>query len=143
MIRLTIFSSLAILLGLLLVPPAFSQDGPGKERGSSNAVGAEHGVHIGRIGVRLRNPSNTGPAWAASLIESRADTPVFVNLSNNSAAALLPIKLQSQCLMCHGSKEQIAPIIQQQLTKLYPNDEAVGFQEGELRGWFWIEKQTP
>jgi len=106
------------------------------------SVGEEQGVKIGRVGVRLRNPDNTGPAWAASMIASKTDTPVFANLSNGSAAALLPIKLQAQCLMCHGSQQQIAPVIQEQLARLYPNDEATGFQEGELRGWFWIEKSA-
>ena len=86
------------------------------------AVNEELGVKIGRVGVRLRNPNNIGPDWAAPLIAARTDTPVFVNLSNGHAAALLPIKLQAQCLMCHGPKEQIAPVIQSQLTKLYPND---------------------
>lgn len=104
------------------------------------AVGEEQGVRIGRVGVRLRNPNNVGPAWAAPLIESKTETSVFANLSNGNAAALLPIKMQSQCLMCHGPKEQIAPVIEQQLARLYPDDQAVGFQEGELRGWFWIEK---
>ena len=106
------------------------------------AVGEEQGVEIGRVGVRLRNPSNTGPEWAAPMIASQRDTPFFANLSNGNVAALLPIKLQPQCLMCHGPKEQIAPIIRDQLTKLYPDDEATGFQEGELRGWFWIEKPS-
>lgn len=103
-------------------------------------VGKQQRVKIGRVGVRLRNPNNTGPAWAATLIESRADTPVFASLSNGSTAALLPIKLQAQCLMCHGPQDQIAPLIKDQLAKLYPKDEATGFEEGELRGWFWVEK---
>lgn len=74
------------------------------------------------------------------MTDAKVDTPQFVTLTNGDAAALLPIKLQAQCLMCHGPKEQIAPVIQDQLVKLYPNDEAIGFKEGELRGWFWIEK---
>ncbi|MCC9601076.1 DUF3365 domain-containing protein [Stieleria sp. JC731] len=106
----------------------------------ANAVGKQHGVKIGRVGVRLRNPNNTGPDWATSMIASKQDTPVFAKLSNGNAAALLPIKLQVQCLMCHGPNDQIAPVIQDQLAKLYPSDEATGFQEGELRGWFWVEK---
>jgi len=106
------------------------------------AVGEEQGVKIGRVGVRLRNPQNMGPAWAAPMINTKNETPVFANLSNGSAAALLPIKLQAQCLMCHGPKEQIAPVIQDQLTKLYPDDKATGFYEGELRGWFWVEKPS-
>jgi hypothetical protein len=102
-------------------------------------VGEEHGLKIGRTGVRLRNQDNTPPKWAEALVAAKTDTPTFVTLSNGHAAALLPIKLQGQCLMCHGPQDQIAPVIQEQLTKLYPNDAATGFSEGELRGWFWID----
>jgi hypothetical protein len=105
----------------------------------ASEVSATQGLQIGRTGVRLRNPKNKPPQWATSLIEAQTDTPTFAKLSNGHAAALLPIMLQIQCLMCHGPKEQIAPEIQEQLTKLYPNDEATGFTEGELRGWFWID----
>ncbi|WP_259633504.1 DUF3365 domain-containing protein [Stieleria sedimenti] len=106
----------------------------------ANEVGAEHAVQIGRTGVRLRNPNNQAPPWAAALVEQKVDTPVFAVLSDDSAAALLPIKLQAQCLMCHGPEEQIVPEVQQKLAQLYPDDRATGFNEGELRGWFWIKE---
>lgn len=102
-------------------------------------VGKEAGVLIGRTGVRLRNTSNQPPAWAKELVAARTNEPVFVELSNGHAAALLPIKLQPQCLMCHGPKEQLIPEVKEQLAKLYPEDSATGFSEGELRGWFWVE----
>jgi len=105
-------------------------------------VGDEAGLRIGRTGVRLRNQDNQPPSWAKTLTDKRVDTPTFAKLSNGDAAALLPIKLQGQCLMCHGPKEQIAPIISDQLANLYPDDQATGFQEGELRGWFWIQKPS-
>ena len=105
----------------------------------AKAVSEEHGLQIGRTGVRLRNIGNVAPTWAEGMVRDKSDTPMFVTLDNEHAAALLPIKLQAQCLVCHGPKEQIAPVIQEQLTKLYPNDQATGFQEGELRGWFWID----
>ncbi len=105
----------------------------------AKVVGDEHGLQIGRTGVRLRNTNNIAPSWAEPLVRDKTETPTFVTLSNGHAAALLPIKLQVQCLMCHGTKEQIAPEIQDQLMKLYPNDQATGFREGELRGWFWID----
>jgi Protein of unknown function (DUF3365) len=105
----------------------------------ASEMSTAQGLRIGRAGVRLRNPKNLAPEWASSLIEAKTETLTFAKLSNGHAAALLPIKLQGQCLMCHGPKEQITPIIQDQLTKLYPNDEATGFNEGELRGWFWID----
>lgn len=106
----------------------------------ADEVGAEHAVQIGRTGVRLRNPNNQPPEWAAALVEQKVDTPVFAVLSDDSAAALLPIKLQAQCLLCHGPEEQILPEIKQKLAQLYPDDRATGFNEGELRGWFWIQE---
>ncbi|MBL8890735.1 MAG: DUF3365 domain-containing protein [Planctomycetaceae bacterium] len=105
-------------------------------------VGNFHQVKIGRTGVRLRNSSNQAPHWAKDWIESRTEEPQFAVLSNQSAAALLPIKLQPQCVMCHGPADQILPEIKKQLVDRYPNDQAVGFQPGELRGWFWVELPT-
>lgn len=108
----------------------------------AKSVSTEHGLQIGRTGVRLRNAENKPPVWAESLIASRTDTPTFATLSNGHVAALLPIKLQAQCLMCHGPNDQITPDIKAQLAKHYPNDEATGFQDGELRGWFWVEMEN-
>lgn len=102
-------------------------------------VAADHQVKIGRTGVRLRNASNQAPAWAKDWIEAKTEEPQFAMLSNESAAALLPIKLQPLCVMCHGPSEQILPEIKKQLVDRYPADQAVGFQPGELRGWFWVE----
>jgi hypothetical protein len=41
--------------------------------------------------------------------------------------------------MCHGPREMIADEVQTALSAHYPEDRAVGFSEGDLRGWFWIE----
>lgn len=102
-------------------------------------VSDSHDLKIGRTGVRLRNTDNQPPTWAKPLTESKTDTPTFVVLDNGDAAALLPIKMQVQCVMCHGPRDQIAPVIQDQLARSYPNDEAIGFHEGDLRGWFWVQ----
>lgn len=45
-----------------------------------------------------------------------------------------PILMQPQCTACHGSPEQISPEVKTKLDALYPNDLAVGFKPGELRG---------
>lgn len=102
-------------------------------------VGKEHHVLIGRTGVRLRNPKNLAPYWAQQLVTDRLSTPVFASLSNGHSIALLPIKLQSQCLMCHGPADSLLPDVKKKLASQYPLDQATGFSEGELRGWFWIE----
>jgi hypothetical protein len=104
----------------------------------SRSVGAEHGVEIGRTSFQLRNPANTPPEWAQSLVGQRHEEPSFVELPAGATGALLPIKLKSQCLTCHGSPEQIPAEVKATLAKLYPDDQATGFAEGDLRGWVWV-----
>jgi hypothetical protein len=43
------------------------------------------------------------------------------------------------CLGCHG--KNIAPEVQAKLDELYPEDQATGFSEGDLRGAFVISWQ--
>ncbi|MBE9562745.1 MAG: DUF3365 domain-containing protein, partial [Proteobacteria bacterium] len=40
------------------------------------------------------------------------------------------------CTVCHG--ETIPPKVQAKITELYPEDKAVGFKVGDLRGAFSI-----
>jgi hypothetical protein len=45
-----------------------------------------------------------------------------------------PIMVQSKCLLCHGSKDQIPESIHLMLKQQYPFDRAIGYKTGELRG---------
>ena len=102
-------------------------------------VSEQPGVNIGRTALKLRNPENTAPEWAKSLTTETATEPQFVSIDDNTVGALLPIKLQSNCLICHGPEETLAPAVKEQLAIHYPDDAATGFNEGDLRGWFWVE----
>jgi hypothetical protein len=105
----------------------------------AKSIGEQEGVKIGRTSLKLRNPDNTPPQWAESLMDAERDQATFLTFSDGRAAALLAIKLKAQCLMCHGPVDQILPEIKTQLATLYPVDNATGFNEGDLRGWFWVE----
>ena len=102
-------------------------------------VGEQHHVSIGRTAIRLRNENNRPPAWAEPLLKDLPTKPVVQDLENGSTGVLFPILLKVQCLTCHGPDEKIAAEIRTELARLYPNDKATGFQEGDLRGWFWVE----
>jgi hypothetical protein len=102
-------------------------------------VGEQHQVSIGRTAIRLRNENNRPPAWAEPLLKDLPTKPVVQDLENGSTGVLFPILLKVQCLTCHGSDDKIAAEIRTELARLYPNDKATGFQEGDLRGWFWVE----
>jgi mono/diheme cytochrome c family protein len=51
----------------------------------------------------------------------------------------MPITISAQCLACHGARDRLAPGVADALAKLYPKDNATGYDDGDLRGWFWVE----
>ena len=102
-------------------------------------VSQTYGVKIGRTSHRLRNAANMAPEWADPYIGDLAEDPTYVAGPNGELGALLPIKLKAECQMCHGPAEGIDESVMAAIAEAYPNDQAVGFVEGELRGWFWVE----
>ena len=56
-------------------------------------VARERGVRIGRTGVRLRNPSNAPPAWAASLLADQPAAPQAARSPDGTLGVVLPIRL--------------------------------------------------
>lgn len=102
-------------------------------------VGRELDVAIGRTSFKLRNPGNVPPDWVKPFVMNRPTEALFVDLPDNHTGAVFPIFLKVQCLACHGPRDQISADVQAQLAKLYPADQAVDFQEGDLRGWFWVD----
>lgn len=102
-------------------------------------VGQEHGVQIGRTSFKLRNPANAPRDWVKPYVEQRVDSPQSLTLENGNHGALFPIRLDVKCLMCHGGPDDMLEQVSQELAKRYPDDEATGFKQGDLRGWFWVE----
>lgn len=102
-------------------------------------VGAAHGVRIGRTSERLRNPDNRAPAWAQAFLSERPEAPVYALADDGTLGAVLPIRIMTLCLACHGAPASIAPAVRDALAMHYPDDAATGYAEGDLRGWFWVE----
>ena len=50
--------------------------------------------------------------------------------------------MQPLCATCHG--ESVEPALLARIRERYPEDQAVGFRVGELRGLFWaVVEPTP
>jgi hypothetical protein len=105
----------------------------------ASEVSEQCGVRIGRTANRLRNPDNEPPAWARQLVQQQVADPQVVALEDRQLGVLLPIYLKAACVLCHGPKEEIVPDVRASLVAHYPQDQATGFREGDLRGWFWVE----
>lgn len=103
---------------------------------------SKEGIHLGRTSHRLRNPANSSPAWVSPLLEAYAinsadRAPRVVSLPNERSGYVEPILLQALCLTCHG--EALAPDVAARINELYPEDRAVDYRVGDLRGVFWVE----
>ncbi len=102
-------------------------------------VGTERHLRIGRTSQRLRNPANRAPVWATASIAGAAAEPLFFTGPDQQLGALYPIRLQPQCVQCHGRADELSAATRSALQQHYGNDAATGFAPGDLRGWFWVE----
>ena len=100
-------------------------------------VADEFDVAIGRVSDRLRNPDNRGEEWVWSMIEEADDEPHYA--ANEQFRAVKPIEVAEPCVSCHGETDQLAEGVAEQLEEHYPEDEATGYDIGDIRGWVWVE----
>lgn len=118
----------------------------------AQAIGAkvaeETGAKVGRSSLRLRNPANAAPDWVAAWLkaqgERKAEGVVGVSRIDQTPAGpkarvIKPIVVEAPCLNCHGAADRIHPDVKAVLAAKYPNDAAVGYAEGDLRGALWAE----
>jgi len=102
-------------------------------------VSETYGVGIGRTSNLLRNAANVAPAWAETYVADMVEDPTWVGGPDGELGALLPIRLKAECQMCHGPVETIDQEVMAAILEAYPDDQAVGYSDGDLRGWFWVE----
>jgi hypothetical protein len=93
---------------------------------------------------RLRDAANRPRPWAAAFVRSNAgkparEVPGFVVDLGDRIGVLRPMAQQEICASCHGPANRISPSVRKLLAERYPSDKAVGFANGEIRGWFWVE----
>jgi hypothetical protein len=116
--------------------------------GVSQRVARGEGIAAGRTSDRLRSPTNAARPWAAELVQANAgrlarDVDGFAVDLGDKVGVLRPIAHRPTCAGCHGLSDRINPAVRQVLADRYPADRAVGFAEGEIRGWFWVEMPKP
>lgn len=103
------------------------------------------GVQIGRTSHRLRNPANGAEPWQQQVLQaylaSDQRESVVVDLGNGRAGYAEPIVTAPLCVACHG--RDIAPEVRAALAQHYPEDQATGFEAGDLRGIFWVTLPVP
>ncbi len=105
----------------------------------TQSVSEELQVEIGRTSFAVRNPSNAPRDWAEPWVEKKVEEDVILRADSGGIRYLSPIQLAEPCVTCHGTAEQIPDDVSVMLSEKYPEDQATGFQPGDLRGYFWVE----
>jgi len=114
------------------------------------------GLTIRRVGTRVRNPLNTpdsteerilaylGAEHAAGRMPTEYQE-VVRNAANDGweLRYLRPILLQPQCTACHGAADGLAPGVRALIDARYPDDRAVGYAAGDLRGAISVRVPLP
>ena len=115
-------------------------------------VAMQQGLLIGRTSLKLRNPKNQPDKWELDVLKSfeqrhlkgeKAKGMAFSEVVDTPKGKVFrymqAIPTGKACLACHGAK--LAPAVSQKLHQLYPQDQAIGFTPGDIRGAFSVQKE--
>jgi hypothetical protein len=117
--------------------------------GIANTYSAREGREVSRTSLRVRNPGNAPVAWQRAVLESfeqrkQAGEDVtaleFHEVVTTDGVRELrymkAIPTAKLCLACHG--ETVDSTVGTRLQKLYPDDQAMGYRVGDIRGAFSV-----
>lgn len=111
----------------------------------TDSLSQHHNVSIKRVSNKARNPLNQATENEQKIlnnyltkIENR--TPLISKNKNGNPTFYAPITTKSLCLNCHGIVgETLLPENYEKIKTLYPQDQATGYKNDELRGMWSIE----
>lgn len=109
----------------------------------TDSLSAEYGVAIRRATLQPRNPDNRATqreaevltAYEAAIADGGSVAPLVHEVNDSTVAYYAPIRAQPLCLNCHGTVGgEVMPEAAALIADLYPDDQALGYSEGDLRG---------
>lgn len=113
----------------------------------TDKMSQKYGVKISRIAAKNRNENNYANEKELELLASweekiKNNEPLEPELLTKDKKKIFyrPITTQGMCLSCHGTVgEFISNENYEIIESLYPNDKAIGFEMGSLRGAWKVE----
>lgn len=110
----------------------------------AGSLSEKHGMTLTRVSLKNRNPEMGVPSdWQATVLndfearQAAGEAPTELAYSavvDGEYRFMKAIPTGAVCLNCHGS--DLKPEVQQRLSAYYPEDRAVGYEEGQIRGAF-------
>ena len=108
----------------------------------ADSIGKIHNVVIKRTSQKLRNPENKPNKDQQAIIDkylkqqenNEQMKPIVMTDEEGYVHFYAPIKLKKACLQCHGQPgKEIHDEVYKVIKAKYPNDQATGYKEGDLR----------
>lgn len=115
----------------------------------TDSMAVELQAHIKRVTDQPRNPDNLANeseleyirSAKSDLSEGNEVTPA-IHYANGKVVGYYPIITNQLCMQCHGNENsQINQATLEQIKTLYPEDQATGYDVGELRGIWVVEME--
>lgn len=119
----------------------------------TNEFGTQRGVFIKRVSFKNRNENNYPDEFEtaelnkfellnkSNKLNSESEYAEIVMEGDNKYLRYLkPIIVQAECLNCHGSVSDMIPEVKNLIAQNYPNDKAVDYKSGDLRGAVSVKK---
>jgi hypothetical protein len=120
----------------------------------ANTYSVRNGWDVGRTSLKLRNPANAPDTWEQTVLlsfeerkragEDPASMDYYEVISEDGSDTLRYMKAiptAPLCLTCHG--EQLDSVVKARIETLYPEDQALGYKAGDIRGAFTITQPLP
>jgi hypothetical protein len=115
------------------------------------AKSSTSGWTVGRTSLKTRNKNNTPDAWETSILngfESQystgSDIKSLIGFAEHIEQQTITLRymkaipVDGLCLSCHG--ENVSAEVKKILDEQYPNDDAIGYKIGDLRGAFTLSQ---
>jgi hypothetical protein len=113
----------------------------------TDSVATHFDAEISRLALKNRNPENYPAGKDEEILnyyQARFDAGLplgdtLILHNDNQLAYFAPIMLAENCLVCHGTPgNELSPENHNYIKRFYPDDKAVGFNTGDLRGMWRI-----
>lgn len=112
------------------------------------------GHYVRRISLGYRNPNDVPDAYEQKLLEDfdrqngekklvTEYYEVVTEQGRHYLRYLKPIVAGKMCLNCHGQLDEILPRVRTILQRHYPDDKAMGYREGDVRGAVSVKIALP
>lgn len=116
--------------------------------GLTTSLADETGVELIRVSQKLRNPENAPDEWEEKILQkfqTKATAGHDLSKLEHSEMVISPegdklfrymkaIPVGETCLVCHGN--DVKADVKAEIARLYPEDKALGYKLGDLRGAF-------